>query len=155
MGDEIKKQAISWAENCTHGPKPCIRRGINSGFELVFLRNCNFCGAQAAIEAEIIVDHASSGEAFSGAIIGASAVETRELAISVKLDEHFTEAVSVVAFEIQGSVAPHFAIDLGVIGYDGAARECGFNRGKASRFVARSCGKNCRLAVERTQLRFG
>src|ERR1700720_868424 len=95
------------------------------------------------------------GEALARAIVGASPVKPRQFTVCVELREYVGKARGIIAFKIEGRVAPHFPIYVGIVRHQCAARECSLNRCESSGFVARSRRKNCRLAVKRAQLRFG
>src|ERR1700728_446502 len=110
---------------------------------------------QAAIEIEIIVNHALGCVAFASAGVGELGVGSAQGAVGLEAAKSFGEAMGVVGAEVEGGVSPHFTETGNIVGYDCTTGEGGVQRCYAERFVARRGGVDGGAAVESAQLSFG
>ena len=60
--------------------------GVRTGMFDGASRDGDFRSPQLAVETQIVVDHAAGREALAGTVVGARAVEARELLVGVDVD---------------------------------------------------------------------
>src|SRR5580704_468412 len=95
-----------------------LHSGMVSGCQRVGLE-------QAAVEVEVVVDHAFGGEAFPGARKGAIGIGVAQGAVRIELGKNCSQAARAVGAEVECGVAPDVAEAWDIVRDDGAAGESG------------------------------